>query len=148
MWSLSSLHRHKKVSEQYVPLEGPYCHIAVIIHMTAVLVELKHICLRSVICDMLHHWASGSQHFKEMECHLRIMTPWALKMKAVCSFRTNYPTMQCPFQKTRILNYATEKISNLSAIYTVEQQGFQSKPRQFDKQYNMGWTGEESPSSC
>jgi hypothetical protein len=41
-------------------------------------------------------------------------------------FRTNCPTMQCPFQKTGILNYATEEISKLAAIYIVEQQGFQS----------------------
>jgi len=53
--------------------------------------------------------------------------------------------MQCPFQKTGILNYATMKISKLSAIYIVEQPSSQSKPRQFDKQYNRGWTGEESP---
>jgi hypothetical protein len=63
-----------------------------------------------------------------MECHLRVMTSQTLKMKAVCLFRTNCPTMQCPFQKTGILNYATEKISILAAIYIVEQQSFQSKP--------------------
>lgn len=31
------------------------------------------------------------------------MTSQTLKMKAVCLFRTNCPTKQCPFQKTRIL---------------------------------------------
>lgn len=87
-----------------------------------------HLFMIHVICDMLHHWASGCQHFKEMECHLRVMTSQTLKMKAVCLFRTNCPTMQCPFQKTGILNYATEKISILAAIYIVEQQSFQSKP--------------------
>jgi hypothetical protein len=30
--------------------------------------------------------------------------------------------MQCPFQKTGILNYVTEKISKPAAIYIVEQQ--------------------------
>lgn len=79
-----------------------------------------------VSCDMLLHWASGSQHFKEMECHLRIMISRTLKMKTVCLFRTNCQTMQCPYQKTGILNYATEKIWKLSAIYIVEQQSFQS----------------------
>jgi len=33
-------------------------------------------------------------------------------------FRTNCPTMQCPFQMTGILNYATEKVSKLAAIYS------------------------------
>ena len=69
-------------------------------------------------------------------------------MKAVCLFKTsvtNCPTVQCPFHKTGILNYAAVNISKLAAIYIVEQPSFQSKPRQFDKQYNMGWTGEESP---
>jgi len=47
-------------------------------------------------------------------------------MKAICLSRTNCPTTQCPFQKTGILNYATEKISKLSAIYRAEQQSFQS----------------------
>jgi hypothetical protein len=121
MSSLSSLHRHKKFSEWYVPLEGPYCHITVVLHDcwatgTEALLFRIH-----VICDMLHQWASCSQHFKEMENNYLLDLEDEGHM-----FRTNCPTMQCPFQKTGILNYATEKTSKLVAIYIVEQQSFQS----------------------